>query len=49
MVFWLFFSGVMTIIEGVNVFLNIASGRRCIKVFKLIVYLGTRAYLVVLF
>ena len=39
----------MTIIEGVNVFLNIAGGYRCIRVFKLTVYLGTRARSVVLF
>ena len=47
--FWLFSSGVATIIEGVNVFLNIAGSHRCIKVFKLMVYLGTRARSVVLF
>ena len=39
----------MTIIEGVNVFLNIASSCRYIRVFKLIVYLGARARSVVLF
>ena len=39
----------MTIVEGVNVFLNIAGSRRCTRVFKLIVYLGTGAHLVVLF
>ena len=39
----------MTVIEGVNVFLNISGGYRCIKVFKLLIYLGTRAYSVILF
>ena len=39
----------MTIIEGINIFLNVTGGRRCTRVFKLAVYLGTRAYLVVLF
>jgi hypothetical protein len=39
----------MTVIEGINVFLNITGGRRCIRVFKLAVYLGTGARLVVLF
>ena len=47
--FWLFSSSVITIVEGVNVFLNIAGGCRCIRVFKLIVHLGTKACLVVLF
>ncbi len=39
----------MTIIEGINIFFNIASGYRYIRVFKLTVYLGTRARLAVLF
>ncbi len=39
----------MTIIEGINVFLNVTGGYRCIRVFKLLVYLGARAHLVVLF
>ena len=39
----------MTIIKGINVFLNIAGGYRYIRVFKLMVYLGARACLVVLF
>ena len=39
----------MTIIEGVNVFLDIAGSYRCTRVFKLVVHLGTRARLVVLF
>ena len=49
MVFWLFFSGIMTIIKGVNIFLDVAGSRRCTRVFKLPVYLGARAHLVVLF
>ncbi len=49
MVFWLFSSGVITIIEGINVFLNVAGGRRYMRVFKLAVYLGTGARSVVLF
>ena len=39
----------MTVIEGVNGFLNIAGSYRYIKVFKLIVYLGARARSVILF
>ena len=39
----------MTVIKGVDVFLDVAGGRRCTRVFKLAVYLGTRARLVVLF
>ena len=43
------FSGVMTVIESVNVSLNIISDcSRCVRVFKLLVYLGTRAYIVIL-
>ena len=39
----------MTIIEGINVSLNIVSNySRCVKVFKLLVYLGIRARIVVL-
>ena len=39
----------MTIIEGVNISLNIVSNcSRCIRVFKLLVHLGTGAYIVVL-
>ena len=37
----------MTVIEGVNIFLDITSSHRCTRVFKLAVYLGMRAYLVV--
>ena len=39
----------MTVIEGVDISLNIISDcTRCIKVFKLLIYLGARAYIVVL-
>ena len=47
--FWLFSSSIVTIIEGINVFLDIASGHRCTRVFKLAVYLGTKAHSVILF
>ena len=47
--FWLLSGGVVTIIKGINVSLNIVSDySRYIKVFKLLVYLGTGAYIVVL-
>ena len=49
MVFWLFSSGVVTVIKGVDIFLNVAGSYRCIRVFKLAVYLGAGAYSVVLF
>ena len=39
----------MTVIEGVNISLNIISNcSRCARVFKLLVYLGAGAYTVVL-
>jgi len=38
----------VTVIEGVCVFLSVAGNRRCIRVFKLLVYLGVRARLAVL-
>ena len=39
----------MTVIKGVDVSLNVISNcSRCIKVFKLLVYLNTRAYTAVL-
>ena len=38
----------MTVIEGINIFFNIIGDHRYAKVFKLLVYLGTRAYTVVL-
>ena len=47
--FWLLFSSVITVIEGVNISLNIISDcSRYIRVFKLLVYLGTRACIIVL-
>ena len=46
--FRLFSSSVITVIEGVCVFLSVAGNRRCARVFKLLVYLGVRAYLAVL-
>ena len=46
--FRLLSSGIMTIIEGINVFFDVTSSYRYIRVFKLLVYLGTRAYLAVL-
>ena len=46
--FRLFSSSVATIIEGVCVFLSVAGNRRCVRVFKLLVHLGIRAYLAVL-
>ena len=50
MEFWLLFSSIITIIEGVNISLNIISDcSRCIRVFKLLVYLGAGACTVVLF
>ena len=43
------FNSIITIIEGVDVFLNIISDcSRYVKVFELLVYLGTRAYIAVL-
>ena len=40
----------MTVIKGINISLNIISDcSRCIRVFKLLIYLGTRACTVVLF
>jgi len=41
--FWLLFSSIITIIEGVYIFLSVASNCRCIRVFKLLEYLGIRA------
>jgi len=46
--FWLLFSSVITIIEDIYIFLSIASNCRYIRVFKLLVHLGIRAYLAVL-
>ena len=42
------FGGIITVKEGINVFLNVISNRRYIRVFKLLVYLGTRARTAVL-
>ena len=39
----------MTIVEGIDVFLDIAGGHRYTRVFEFMVYLGARAHLVVLF
>ena len=39
----------MTVIEGINVSLNIINNcNRCVRVFKLLVYLGTGACIVIL-
>ena len=47
--FQLLFSSIVTVIEGVNISLNIISNcSRCIRGFKLLIYLGTRAYIVIL-
>ena len=47
--FWLLFNSVVTVIEGINVSLNIVGDcSRCTRVFKLLVYLGTRAHIIVL-
>ena len=47
--FWLLFSNVVTVIEGINISLNVINDcSRCMRVFKLLVYLGAGAYMVVL-
>ena len=47
--FQLLSGGVITVIEGINISLNIIGDySRYIRVFKLLIYLGTRAYTVVL-
>ena len=47
--FQLLFSGIITVIEGINVSLNIISDySRCTRVFKFLVYLGTGARTAVL-
>ena len=46
--FWLLSSGIITVIEGVNISLNVVSNCRYVRVFKLLVYLGARAYTAVL-
>ena len=43
------FSSVITVVKGINVSLNVISDySRCVRVFKLLVYLSIRAYIVVL-
>ena len=44
--FQLLFGSIITIIEGICVFFS--SNHRCARVFKLLVYLGIRAYLAIL-
>ena len=47
--FQLLFSGVMTVVEGINVSLNVIGNcSRCTRVFKLLVHLGARACIAVL-
>ena len=47
--FQLLFSGIITVVEGINISLNVVGDcSRCIKVFKLLVYLNARACIVVL-
>ena len=46
--FRLLSSSIITVIEDICVFLSVASNCRCARVFKLLVYLGVRAYLAVL-
>jgi len=46
--FRLLSSHIITIIEGIYVFLSVASNRRYARVFKLLVHLGIRAYSAVL-
>jgi len=41
-------SSIATVVEGVCVFLSVASDRRCARVFKLLVHLGVGAHLAVL-
>ena len=42
------FSSIIAIVEGICVFLSVAGNRRYARVFKLLVYLGVRAYSAVL-
>ena len=37
----------MTVIKGIDIFLYVIGDRGCVRVFKLLVYLGTGAYIVV--
>ena len=38
----------MTVIEGINIFFNIVNNCGCVRVFKLLVYLGAGAYTAIL-
>jgi len=44
----LLFSSIITIIDGIYIFLSVISNYRYIKVFKLLVHLGIMAYLAIL-
>ena len=46
--FWLLSGTVITVIEGVYVFLSVAGNCRYIRVFKLLVHLGVKACLAIL-
>ena len=46
--FRLFSSSVITVVEGIYVFLSVASNHRYARVFKLLVHLGVRARLAIL-
>lgn len=46
--FRLLSSGIATVVEGVYVFFDVAGGRRCARVFELLVHLGAGARRVVL-
>jgi len=46
--FRLLSSSVITVIEGICVFLSVASNCRCARVFELLVHLGIRAYSAIL-
>jgi hypothetical protein len=47
--FWLLFNSVVTVIKGLYVFLNVVGDCGYTRVFKLLAYLGTGAYIVILF
>jgi hypothetical protein len=46
--FWLLSGGIVTVIEGIYIFLNVISDCGCVRVFKFLAYLGAGAYRVVL-
>ena len=46
--FWLFFNSVAAVIEGVIIFFDVVNNYKYIRVFKLLAYLGTKAYIAVL-